>query len=411
MKKSLSYLILSLFIFSAVAQERHLALDECLALAYENNPSYKAGKLSVDKAATLKGSSFDAPNTGIELSQDATGGGSMENGLKFSQEFEFPTVYIAKRKVLKADYSLAQGELLEKKNQLTADVSSAYYSLVYAMQKVKILKELDDAYSNFRRIAQARYESGDASKLEAVNAGRLSDRCRRNLREAQGEVEKNSLLLANLIGLNEKVVPAEETLTVLTLPDMPETLDVNSTLHGHLFELMLNRSEQNLGLAKQEFMPGLFVAATTQLLIKGFNPYHVDRPRFEKGNFMGFQVGITVPLFFGAKRARLLAARQEVEITRLNNEAESMALQREYDDAKAQFALSRGSLDYYESEGIEQANEIARLAKVSYELGEIDYLEYIQNMETASEVILEYIECIDKYNQTIIRINTLKGTL
>lgn len=407
--KKIAILSFLIFASSFIAGSRTLTLEECLTLAFENNLSLKAGEAALGRASALKGTAFDAPNTGIELSQDATGGGSMENGLKFSQEFEFPTVYIAKRKVLKADYDVEEGSFRELRNKLSGDVSAAYYRLVFACQKIQILNEMSEVYSEFARIADERYNAGETSRLESINAARIMAKNGIALKEAQLARRQASSELSALLGIDDDIEPGDSALPVLDIPLITQTLQPESTLRGQIGELKLKQSERNLGLAKHEFMPGLFIAATSQLLIKGFNPYDVDRSRFDKGNFMGFQVGVTVPLFFGAKRAKLQAAKKEVEFARLKKEEENRSILKEYTDALNDYETAAQSLEYYEGQGISQANEMVRLAAISYELGEIDYLEFIQNMETASSVRLEYLESIFRYNLSIITLNTLKG--
>lgn len=406
--------IISIITLSAVCsfgQARKMSLSECISAAVESNPALLAEKANVERAKILTGTAFDAPNTSVELSQDATGGGSMENGVTFSQEFDFPTVYVARRKALKADYAAAEGAYNDTFNRLVGDITSAYHAALYAGERVKVLEEISALHEEFVKIAQARYEVGEASRLEAINAQRLKARGDNDLREARLQADNSRLALGNSIGLGEQVVPDETALSVLDIPDLTSQPSPQSTYSGILKELQLKQSERNLSMAKQDFMPGLFISATTQLLIKGFNPYDVERPRFEQGNFMGFKVGLTVPLFFGAKRSRLLAAKKEVEIARLNTEEESARIAREWAEANNEFNTAAKSLDYYESTALRQANEIARLAKVSYELGEIGYIEYIENMQTAADIRLEYLECIDKYNQSIIKLRTIKGIL
>lgn len=411
MKKILTYIFISVCPLCVMGQVKQMNLEECIAAALSNNLSMQMEKKNLEKAKILTGTAFDAPNTGIELSQDATGGGSMENGLKFSQEFDFPTLYIGKRKALKANYSVAQGEYMEKSNRLAGSVVSAYHSLVYARHKVSLLEEQVALFADFVKVASARYEAGDASKLELLNAERILAKGEKELLDAKLMMDSYCLTLMNLTGEENEIIPSDEELSVLDMPDIKGELEPDATFRGQLRNLELKQSERNLGITKQEFLPGFFVAATTQLLLKGFNPYDVERPRFEKGNFMGFQVGVTIPLFFGAKRAQMLAAKRDVEIAKLRVDEERLQINKEYSEAKNEFKAARKVLDYYEEKGVEQANEIMRLARVSYDLGEIDYIEYVQNMETVSSLRVEYLESIERYNQAIIKLETLKGIL
>ena len=51
---------------------------------------------------------------------------------------------------------------------------------------------------------------------------------------------------------------------------------------------------------------------------------------------------------------------------------------------------------------------MSRLSQKSYENGEIEYVEYIQNQQTALDVQLRYADAINDYNQAIITLNYIK---
>lgn len=396
---------------SLSAQGERRSLEECLDMASSSNPLLLAGEKSVEKASSLTATAFDAPNTAVELSQDATDGGGMENGLKFSQEFEFPTLYVAKRKALKAEYSLSEAAFDVKKTEIYGEITSTYYSAVRAESRLKRIKSLLAEYEYFVDIARKRHLAGETSMLELLNAERMVDKATLDCRDAETEFRALSLRLRELTGSTEPILPSETVLPLLELRAKDEEINPENTVQGALLRAELLLTQKNVDVARQDFMPGFFVAATSQLLIKSFNPYNVERPRFQKGNFMGFQVGVTVPLFFGAKKARLSAAKRDVEIARYNMEAANDRLKREYAVALDEYETSRVNLAFYEEKGLKQAREMVRLSQVSYELGEIDYMEYIRNVETAAEIELEYIDIVDRCNQAVIKLNNLKGKI
>lgn len=403
-----------IFVVSAVcvlqgASAKTMSLAECLDSAAVYNPQLKAREMAVEKTRLLTATAFDAPNTGIELAQNATEGGGMDNGLQFSQEFDFPTVYVARRRVLKADTEVASSELSVARNSLFGEIAAAYHNLVYLKCLCRIYADRLRYYSEFARIAAERQEAGESSRIERINAERLRDNAGLESAAASGRYATAASSLASLIGMAGTVEPVEDEPVVLEYGDILEQPEIGFTAMGRLLESQIRKTEKDVFLAKQEFMPGLSLSATSQLLIKGFNPYNIERHRFDKGNFMGFSVGVTVPLFFGAKLSRLKAAKRDVEIARMVREDEEKRLTREYEEARGELAESLGRLRYYEETGLGQAAELRRLAKVSYELGEIDYLEYMENLQAASEMEAGYLESINNYNQSVIRIKTLKS--
>lgn len=388
-----------------------LTLEECLSEAMENNVSLQAARKKTEVAGALKGSSIDIPNTSVELIQNSTEGGGMDNGLTFSQDFEFPSVYVARHKVAGAQEKLSREEFNEAANSLKGEVMSAFYSLSFSKARVKLIEDDMRLYSEFAETARVRFEEGESSRLEYLNAKRMLARMETLLEQEMLAVSNFRLTLGRLTGSDNPVeIPSETAPLVEVVAEMSD-FNPDATFGYRLSDARLGISEKNVFLARQEFWPGFSVSATSQLLIKGFNPYHIDRERFTKGDFMGFSVGITVPLYFGAKRARLMAARHELDMARLEMEDERIRANAEFNELRNNLQQASIRMNYYTSEGLEQAREIRRLAMVSYELGEIDYLEYMQNIQTSQEIWLEYLETVDNYNQLAIKILTLKGEL
>ena len=84
-------------------------------------------------------------------------------------------------------------------------------------------------------------------------------------------------------------------------------------------------------------------------------------------------------------------------------------MQKQYQTYINDFYKAKNSLDYYTSNGITQADTITRISQISYEKGEIGYVEYIQNLKTAVEIHLQRTNAVNDYNQTIIMLNYVQG--
>lgn len=396
--------------FCASAQSVSLSLDECIDIALENNYSVITAKLEAEKAETLVATAFDVPQTAITLSQDATAGGSLENGVTFSQDFEFPTVYISRHKALKAEAEMQRLNLGRKKCETLRDVTAAYCRLAYSARCLELLAMQDSLYKRFVEIATIKFNAGETSRLEKMNAERLYNDNIINLRRAENDYISNAAELQRLLGVDVAVSPPGHSLLKLEADIFPSQLQYDNTSAGLLSQQLLNLSEKNLDVAKSGWLPGISVGATVQALIKGFNPYHIERQRFGPGNFMGFEVGITVPLFFGAQRAKVKAASRDVEIARNQFAQNKAEADTRYAALLNEFITESRALEYYESEALTEAVEIERIARVSYELGEIGYMEYVQNLEAASSIRMSHAETLNRYNLIVNNINFLLST-
>ena len=72
-----------------------------------------------------------------------------------------------------------------------------------------------------------------------------------------------------------------------------------------------------------------------------------------------------------------------------------------------QIAQIQNSLNYYENEGTELADEILKTAQISFKNGEIDFYQYIQSLESAYDIKLGYLNKLKEYNETATDINFL----
>lgn len=392
-----------------IAQNNAKSLQECIDTAIENNLTLKSGRISIERAKDLQGTAFNIDKTDISLTQDPLSGGGPDNSIALGQSFDFPTLYIARRGLLKAETNLERSNLEVSRNELVKEVTSIYYQLLHSKENINILQKQDSIYDKFVFLAKAKFNAGETSRLELMNAERLSNENKLEVQKARMSYKNIQLVLQRWLNTEESIDPVERSLPVIESEFSVADFNAEQTPLGMVYGNKLLISEKNLSVTKQGYLPGFNFALKNQLLIKGFNPYDQERERFTKGNFMGFEVGISIPLFFGEQRAKTRAARREVEMAKVQQEDILLTIRKEYQTYLNQYFQAKDNLTYYTFGGNRQAEEIVRISQISYEKGEIDYIEYIQNLETASGVFLQYTNAVNDYNQTVITLNYLQG--
>ena len=404
-------LLLMMACIAASAQPAavRLSLEACLDVALTHNLACQSAEASVNQSRLMEGTTFDMPQTMVSLVQTATDGGGPDNGLKFSQEFDFPTVYAARHKYLKSETELERRKADMTRNDIAQEVCSLYYALLYTREVCAIVAAQDTLYERFCRVAQARYDAGETSRMEWLNARRLRSENKLALEQAQTEHVALARRFQTTLNVDYAVEPAEDCLTPIEGYVPEDTVNFSATPEGMVADGRLKVAQRHQSLARQGFIPTLSVGATTQLLIKGFNPYNIERQRFEKGNFVGFEVGVGVPLFFGSQRAKTRAASQAVKAEELRMANDRNRQASELQTLNDDYAAARRAVDYYQSTGLPEAEEMMRLSLVSYELGEIGYEEHARHLEATLAVKRTYAEALDKYNQTIVKLKHIKG--
>lgn len=388
-------LLIAFSLFSAEnanAQSNRKSLQECIDIALRGNLQIRSADLGIEQAEALQGTAFNPEKTSIEYAQDPIMPGLIDKKIGITQTFEFPTVYISQGKMLKQETLLAERSKSITQNEIVREVSETYYNMLHALQTVNLLQQQDSIYADFLQKATVRYNTGESSQLEKMNAENRYQENRLQLNQAISTLASRQLEMQTLLNTGESILPLENELQ--KLPDLV-SLDVESVsvnpLMGY-FDQQLNVSMAQASVEKNKLLPDIF---------GGYN--------FTDAKVPSFQIGISVPLFFGAQRSKIKAA--NIRSTQIGMEKQQalQSLQNAYSVQYNEYLKAKESLTYYETAGVAQANDIVRVANASYQLGEIGYMEYIQNLQTAIGIKLQYAGAMNRFNQSIILLNYLKG--
>lgn len=381
---------------------RVLTLEQCLEVAASQNPDQRISLLTVEKTRRMEATAFDIANTGITLVQETTGGGGPENGVSVSQEIDFPSVYFQRHKLLKAQTALERDRQELSLAELQRDVSLAYYGLARIIARRRVLARQDTLYAGFLQAAESKVRHGEASRLDALNARALHRDNRLQMEQATADALEATQQLQLLLGTSMPVLPVvPEHMEVLPLTDADMQTDGHPMLDVCTSITEVGRREVNV--ARHEFLPGISLGLTAQAVIPGFNPYHVDRSRFLPGNFMGFEVGIGIPLFFGAKRARLRAAKTALAIAEAEEYRTQKVLEAERTTARARMEEAWRRLQAYTNEYLPEARETERISRQAYLAGDIGMAELTLHLTGVCDTELRYNDALFDFLSTQAR--------
>ena len=392
---------------TVLSQTRKVSLQECINMALEKNPQMQVANKSVERAKALQGTAWEIDKTELSLSQDPTSGGSPDNALSLSQSIEFPTYYIARHKQLKAETQAERSKAAVVRLSLENDVKAAYYQAVYQAEKLRVLESQDSLLAQYRTLAEKRYKAGETRQLELLSAERLQRENKMEVLAAHNELETAQLLLSRLVGSVETVEPKEDSLFPLDWKQA--SYNYSQTPDGQYSADRLKASEQAVRVAKNGFAPSLSLSLRNQLVISSWNPYDQDRSRFDGGNFMGFEVGVGIPLFYGATRAKVKAARKEREMIALEIKEQEQLRQQEYLSALSRMNAAYARYTYYNEEGRERSDKMAEQGLLEYSQGEISYLEYMNVLQESIDLRLKRASALNDYNQCVLVMEKLCG--
>lgn len=402
-----TFLTIAMCSACSVTLAQSLSLQQCQQLAMDNNLELKASERKVERAKALQGTAWDIERTNLSLSQDPTSGGSPDNAIALSQDIELPTVYAARHRQMKAETRAEESLRNVTRLQIMNDIAAVYWQLVYCRERMDIISKQDSILQRYASLAMKRYKAGEARQLEQLTANRMMRENALELDAAKVDYSICQRQLATLVGTGDDIVPADTKLCPVEY--QPRSYVYAATAEGELAYDRLTVADKALGVAKSGYAPSLSLTLKNQLVIGGWDPYHENRARYAGGNFMGFEVGIGIPLFYGATKAKVKAARKEREIAEMDMHRQQLARQNDYDAALARYTSALNRMQYYERQGAADAAETARLGTLEYENGEISYIEYVNALQESIDTQLKRAAAINDYNQTVVALKRIAG--
>jgi cobalt-zinc-cadmium resistance protein CzcA len=123
--------------------------------------------------------------------------------------------------------------------------------------------------------------------------------------------------------------------------------------------------------------------------------------------FNSVSVGLSIPLTFGATKARIRSLEYQKQMEENNAKFQQEQLNVQLKNSLNQYHQDFIQYEYYLNQAIPNAKNIVKAAQLGYKTGEISYVEYLFALRTATDIELKYLQSIQQVNQTVININSL----
>ncbi|MGB3343622.1 MAG: CusA/CzcA family heavy metal efflux RND transporter [Aequorivita sp.] len=393
--KALGVIALLFLPVFGIAQQNPINAQQAVQIAIENNNGLKASAKRIDQSKQLVGSAFNLDKTQIYYNYDENN--IAENGRPLdvfgvTQSIQFPTIYGAQRKVEKQKVELSTQQYRLNERILTKEVYKAYYNVVYYKSLVQQYTFLDSLYGQFSRAANKRYDVGETNLLEKLTAETKQKEISILLSQTKEDEAKAFTMLHQWMQTDSLVTIEENRLPRLELQP-PNFSDHPGILY---YDSAQKLSGASLSLERQRLLPDLHIS-----VFQGTNN-GLDAKRYN-----GFQAGVSIPLWFGANKAKINAAKTETMIIADESENYKIQLESRYQGLLSDLNKFQEGVDYYETSGSTLAKELTSNASKSFQNGEIDFLQYVQLLESAKNIQITYLQNLNAYNATVLELNYL----
>ncbi|MEZ0487584.1 CusA/CzcA family heavy metal efflux RND transporter [Fibrella aquatica] len=389
-----------------------LSLVQALQQASSNNPQLRVSQLNIGYQQSLRATAGDVGKTDVGLTLGQYNSRYFDQSFTVGQRLPNPALVRGLRSLADARTAGAEVEGRLTRADLARQVKATYYQLWYVQSLAGFLRSQDSLFAAIARGAEVRRRTGEGTLLEQTAADVQRQQAKtalsQNALDAQILARQLQTLLAS---------PALPTIpdTLLTERPLPvvdaEWLAQNPelTLLGQQIEIARRETDLEAARLKPDFTVGL-----TNQSLQGVQTL----PNGAGDRFYGFgsrftygQLGVSIPLFAKAGKARVASARIGQERAEAQRVARQRSLEGDVATTIQGYQKDRQALTYYRESALPQAALIREQVTKAYRAGEIGYVELLQNLRTVSEIQTGYLAALNDLNQTLINLDFLLGRI
>ena len=387
---------------------KSISVDDAITTALKNNLELQSQQLNVQSSTILKKSVFELPKTNVNFQFGQYNSINQDKAFQVSQSIPFPTYYSAKSSLYKAELQGSQLQQQATANEIKAQVQYWFYQLQYLQTTKKQLQSLDSLYNDFVSAAALRYKTGETNLLEKTTAetkrGQLSQLLKQN--ETDFATAYNSLKTLMNTSEDFTITVNENWQPLVLSSSFDTTLIANNPSLKVLYQQSVI-AEQNKKLETASTLPDFNVGYFNQSLI-GVQSINGADVNFDGSKrFQGFNVGISIPITFFSNASKIKSLDYKQQALQKEADNGKLILQTQLQNAFQQYSQNLSQYNYYKSTALPNAEIIISTAKVGFKSGDIGYIEYLQALQTATDVQLNYLQSINLINQSIVNINFL----
>jgi cobalt-zinc-cadmium efflux system outer membrane protein len=406
--------IILIFLFSfqlEVLGQSHLeksyTLQDLLAIAREKNPTVEIFQTHVQAALGEIMSARAYPNPEVEvligkgkLLEGASSGYESQYGLALNQTIEWPNKRLYRKKKTETQVEVTQAELADFELELTAQVKEAFFQALLYQHVKEILEKNIKNLQQLNEVARLRVEAGEAPELEFMRAQVEFLKGRKDLRK---RVQQIIIVKAGLNALlGESLSPSFQVTGEFS--GTATRYDLASLAEKALLDHPAIRRQQKVLEAAKYSLLKEKAGQIPDVVLRGSFSEEIDKRSYAGG------LALAVPLFYRQKGeiavARAGESRAALELKRSQQELVKQLTQefQNYQTALDQMEIFNAGL-------LKQAEEALRVARLSYEEGESDFLNLLDAQRVEQAILIEYEQAQFELEAALAHLERITGGL
>lgn len=374
-----------------------ITVEEAIEIAKRNYPLLKRDRLAIERQQVLLATARSHSTTnlylaGSQIDPEQPAGGIHGGGV--FQAFNWPGYKKYQRDALQSEVLLENARLELTDWQLRQEVAKAYYQLVYTQQLRAYYQKKQELMSNLVKLAEDRFELGETGKVPVLSATSKQKQASLEQREAQKAYDLALTLFNNWL-YSDSVFQTKDN--VLRIPSASPNWYVNG---GHPMLLVAQQevraAEASVVQSRSHLLPKILAGGQVQMIN-------------EELPFIGYQLGLSVPIGRKSLQARIEGAERSVAVRQAELDATQRALENRRRELTVQLKAQQDLLDYISEELLPLADEQISAAEKAYEQGAVGYHDYLVNLEQGLQSQLQWVEALRDYHMVRLELEFLSG--
>ena len=383
-------IILLISSFSFAQNSEQISLQKAIEMAKNNNIDLKIADKEIEKQTVLKKTAFQADPLLVQYQGGQFNSKEYDSNVSVQQYFPIGRITKANRQLQEELVKLAEKRKALSEYEIEKAVTIAYYQYLYGVSIQKLNSELFAIYSKFLKNAELRFETGESGKIEVISAKAKSKEIETQKAQLDFDLAIYQKQLQYFIQTEDNIVPDTATALQYQAPKNEDNSKVESLVNAYY--------QQQISVYQKE--ANTFKALRTPKLGLGYFGQTIDT----KSYFQGFTAGLQIPLFGGVNSAKAEASAISISQSQLALDKNKLALKLQMLELKNDFDKQQNALDYYQTEGLQYADQIIATAQKSYANGDMSYWSYISFLNQAIDIKKQNAEATNAYNQSAIQL-------
>ena len=372
-----------------------LSLKEALSVAYDHNLQMIEARKTIQAAqgdlittGTLLNPELEAEIGGLKKNEEGERKGHLDS-ISITQPFDPLGVRELKTKIAKNEVKITEETLKSVWSNIYSRVRSAYMKIILNKKELELAQDnlatMRQLFSN----VQIRFQSGQGLRNDLQRAKIELLKAENDYLIAEKEIKINkgqlNLLLGRFLDIPFDI---QEELKIESLKlDFQKLSEIASAQRPDLKigKLMMDSKNKNLMKEQLSRLPSFSL---------GFQRINEE---YEKD--YAAVVSINVP-FWNLNQGEVKKARAEKEAQEARLQITKKEIGFDVYQAYLNTEVAQKQMEFLK-ESVEEANELIRLADLNYREGEIDFINYRDQVKTAIETKVRYYEGIYNLDQNI----------